>query len=482
METNVLYYGDNLDILRKYIPDGSVDLIYLDPPFNSKKDYNILFKEDDSQWSPAQVKAFEDTWRWDAQAEAAYQEVIDTSSMRLAKLISAMREGIGANDVMAYLVMMATRLTELHRVLKATGSVYLHCDPTMSHYLKLVLDQIFGPRNFRNEIVWHYRKWPTGRLQFQRNHDIIFFYSKSESLARTFNQLFMERAASTLQRFGTKKIISGRDQTGQRIPSATMEEDSLGVRQDDVWDIGRVPPIKQLFPTEKPLALLERIVSASSKEGDVVLDPFCGCGTALVASHKLDRKWIGIDITHLAIAVMKRRLQDHFPGIRLEIIGEPMDLPSAQELARQNRYQFQWWALSLIDARPMGEKKKGADKGVDGVIPLVDTPDKKLKRIVVSVKSGKVGVGILRELRGVIEANNDPLGILLTLESPTEPMVTEAAAAGFYESPIWQKKFPRLQILTIADIFQGKRPNIPSPMPPPKAATINHEGRQANLI
>ncbi len=478
METNVLYYGDNLDILRKYMLDNSIDLIYLDPPFNSKKDYNILFKENDAQWSPAQIKAFEDTWRWDTKAEATYQELITKAPMKLAKLISAMRDGIGANDVMAYLVMMAVRLAELHRVLKPTGSLYLHCDPTMSHYLKLILDQIFGPKNFRNEIIWHYRKWPTGKYQFQRNHDTIFFYSKTDAPERVFNQLWMERATSTLKRFGTAKIISGYDQEKRRIPSQMAEEESLGVRQGDVWDMGRVPPIKQLFPTEKPLPVLERIIQASSNEGEIVLDPFCGCGTALVAAHKLNRKWIGIDITHLAIAVMKRRLQDHFPGIQFKVIGEPVDFPSAKELAKQDRYQFQWWALSLIGARPLGEKKKGADKGTDGAIPFTDDSGTKLKRVVVQVKSGHVGVKDIRELKTV--ASNDPVGILLTLEEPTQPMKTEAAEAGFYESPLWQRKFPRIQILTIEEVLSGKQPNIPPPAPPPKAAPIR-QSKQLRL-
>lgn len=479
METNVLYYGDNLEILRKYIPANCIDLIYLDPPFNSKRAYNILFKENDTQWSPAQIKAFEDSWRWDTSAEATYQEIITKAPMKLAKLISAMRDGIGANDVTAYLVMMIARLIELHRVLKHTGSIYLHCDPTMSHYLKLILDQIFGPKNFRNEIIWHYRKWPTGKYQFQRNHDTIFFYSKTETTERIFNQQWMERAASTLKRFGTAKIISGYDEAKRRIPSQMDEEDSTGVRQDDVWDIGRVPPIKQLFPTEKPLPLLERIIQASSNEGNTVLDPFCGCGTALVAAHNQNRRWIGIDITHLAITVMKRRLQDHFPGIQVKVIGEPVDFPSARELARQDRYQFQWWAISLIGARPIGEKKKGADKGIDGVIPFPDDGGAKLKRIVVQVKSGRVGVKDIRELRTV--AVNDPIGILLSLETPTQPMRSEAAEAGFYESPLWQRAFPRIQILTIEEILSGKRPDIPTPAAMPRSEPIPR-GKQPKLV
>ena len=458
LKTNVLYYGDNLEILRKYIPDNSVDLIYLDPPFNSKKDYNILFKENGGVESEAQVKAFTDTWHWTQTAENTYHDIVTNAPLKVAQLIGALHDAIGQNDVMAYLVMMTARLIELHRVLKPTGSLYLHCDPTASHYLKLLMDAVFGAKHFVNEIIWHYRKWPSGKFTFQRNHDILLFYVHSETTKRVFNQLYMDRAPSTLKRFGTAKIISGHDETGRRIPSQMATEASTGVRQDDVWEIGRVPPIKQLFPTEKPLALLERIIEASSNKGDIVLDPFCGCGTAVVAAQELNRRWIGIDITHLAIALMRHRLKDSF-GIDAEVVGEPVDLASAKALAHQDRYQFQWWALSLIKARPLGEKKKGADKGIDGVIYFIDDPTGKAKRAVVQVKSGHVGVNAIRELKAV--AVHDALGIFITLEPPTTPMQTEAIGAGFYHSPIWNKDYPKIQILTIEELLHGKTVDMP---------------------
>jgi len=533
METNVLYYGDNLEILRKYIPDESVDLIYLDPPFNSKKGYNILFRENDTQWSPAQIKAFEDTWRWDTKAEATYQEIITKAPMKLAKLISAMREGIGANDVMAYLVMMATRLAELHRVLKPTGSLYLHCDPTASHYLKLVLDQIFGPVNFRNEIVWKrssaHSDIGQGAKHLGRLHDIIFFYSKSNTFTANMQfqpydedyldafYRYIEPTTGRRYRLGdlvapggaakgnpyyeflgvlrywrySKERMQRLYEQGRIVqtrPGAVPQykrylDEMPGVPLQDMWDdilpIGAQAKERLGYPTQKPLPLLERIVSYSSNEGDIILDPFCGCGTALVAAHKLNRRWIGIDITHLAIAVMKRRLQDHFPSIQVKVIGEPVDLPSAKELAKQDRYQFQWWALSLIGARPLGEKRKGADKGIDGVIPFPDDGGAKLKRVVVQVKSGHITVKDIRELKTV--AGNDPIGVLLTLEHPTQPMRSEAAEAGFYESPLWQRKFPIIQILTIEEVLAGKQPNIPPPAPPPKAAPIR-ERKQPRLV
>ncbi len=306
---------------------------------------------------------------------------------------------LGGNDMMAYLSMMAPRLVELRKVLTPEGSIYLHCDPTASHYLKMLMDAVFGPENFVNEIIWHYRKWPAGKYTFQRNHDVILFYSRSGSRDRSFNQLYMERAASTLKRFGKAKIISGHDEDGNRVPSEMADEESEGVRMDDVWDIGRVPPIKQLFPTEKPGALLDRIITASSNEGDVILDPFCGCGTAIESAQKLGREWIGIDITHLAIALIKHRLEGAFGNVEFETVGEPVSLQDARALAAENRYQFQYWALGLVYARPT-DIKKGADKGIDGRLPFHDDKPGVTKQVIISVKSGAIPANHIRELRG----------------------------------------------------------------------------------
>ncbi|MEK7270359.1 MAG: DNA methyltransferase [Planctomycetota bacterium] len=537
MDTNVLYYGDNLTILRHrtehgdhdYLPDNSVDLVYLDPPFNSQQAYNILFKENDVSWSPAQVKAFEDTWHWGPETERLYRGIVIDGPPRVAQLLAALigepenPGGIGRNDVTAYLVMMTVRLIELHRVLKPTGSLFLHCDPTMSHYIKLILDQIFGPTNFRNEIAWKrssaHSDIGQGAKHMGRLHDIIFFFSKSEDF--TANMQFLPYDESYVESFyrhvepGTGRhytldnlVAPGGAAKGnpryeflgitrywrysqermqqlhaegrivQTKPGAVPRykrylDEMPGVALQDIWDdirpIGSQANERLGYPTQKPLALLERVISFASNEGDTALDPFCGCGTALVAAQKLNRRWIGIDITHLAISVMRKRLQEHFPGIQVKVIGEPEDLPSAKALANQNRYQFQWWALSRIGARPLGEKKKGPDKGIDGVIPFSDEPSGKLKRAVVSVKSGKVGVPALRELIGVLKANQDPIGVFVTLYPPTSPMTTEASAVGFYHSDLWQRDYARVQILTIDEVFQGKQPDIPLPAPSPKA-------------
>ena len=462
MADNKLYYGDNLDILYRYISDESVDLIYLDPPFKSSQDYNILFAEQNGTRSAAQIKAFEDTWKWDEAAAESYQEVVEAGG-RVSEAMQAFRKFLAENDMLAYLSMMAPRLVQLRRVLKPTGSIYLHCDPTASHYLKMLMDGVFGPASFCNEIIWHYRKWPTGKRVFQRNHDVILFYARSASRARTFNQLFMERTSSTLRRFGKSRIISAHDEAGSRLPSQTAADESEGVRQDDVWDIGRVPPIKQLFPTQKPEKLLERILLAGSSEGDVVLDPFCGCGTTIVVAEQLRRKWIGIDVTHLAISLIRHRLQEAF-GEEIQgayqVTGEPVSLPDAKALARQNPYQFQCWALSLVIARPV-RPTKGADRGVDGRLYFFDDESGKARQIIFSVKSGHVSVSHVRDLRGVVEREKAEIGVLISLEEPTRAMRREAASSGFYESPGWRKRYPRIQVLTIRQLLEGTKIDYP---------------------
>ena len=464
LKTNVLYFGDNLEILRKYIPDNSIDLIYLDPPFNSKKDYNILFKENGGVESEAQIKAFTDTWHWTQKAEDTYHEIVTKGPLKVGKLIGALHDSIGNNDVMAYLVMMTIRLVELHRVLKPTGSLYLHCDPTASHYLKLVLDQVFGANNFQNEIVWRYRRWPSKQRAFQRMHDVILCYVKTRNASRKWNQLYEELSPSSIRQWKGRLRVDVTSDKGTRH-SEIGEKASPGVPMSDVWEISQITaPYKEYlgYQTQKPLDLLERIIKASSNEGDVVLDPFCGCGTALVAAQKLNRRWIGIDITHLAVNLMRNRLKDSFAGIQFEVIGEPVDLAGAKALAHQQpdgRYQFQWWALGLIGARPLGEKKKGADKGIDGVIHFIDEVSGKPKRVVVQVKSGHVGVNAVRELETV--AKNDAIGVLITLEPPTTPMKVEAVAAGYYHSPIYDKDYPKIQILTIEELLGDKTVDMP---------------------
>lgn len=318
---NKLYFGDNLDILRDKIPDNFVDLIYLDPPFKSGKAYNIIFQPEagEIKGATAQIKTFEDTWNWGIEAERNYEGLIsgtitkEKPNQKLIDLMKATRSYLGECSMMAYLSMMAPRLLEMKRVLRNTGSIYLHCDPTASHYLKLLMDAIFGVDNFRNEIIWHYRRWTAVANRFQKLHDIILFYSKTNKCF--FNPLFEPYGEWIKKDYGyvDEKERRWRWHTvkGKRY-KVYLEDEERGVKIGDVWQI---PPIGSTakerigYPTQKPEKLLEKIIKASSNEGDLVLDPFCGCGTTVVVAERLRRKWIGIDITYLAIDVIAKRLK-----------------------------------------------------------------------------------------------------------------------------------------------------------------------------
>jgi site-specific DNA-methyltransferase (adenine-specific) len=463
---NTLYYGDNLDVLRKYIPNNSIDLIYLDPPFNSKADYNILYKEPTGEPSAAQITAFGDTWHWTEETEKTFYEIVNTAPPNVVNMITAFRKFIKRNDMMAYLTMMCIRLLELKRVLKPTGSIYLHCDPKASHYLKIMMDTIFGVKNFRNEIIWCYKD-PSGKTErhFRRKHDVIFFYSKSEDYFFNANEVRVPYAESTQKQINKGIISFGRPSKGH----------PLGKVIEDFW---LIPIINSQakerlgYPTQKPETLLELIIKASSPVNGIVLDPFCGCGTTIAVAQRLNRNWIGIDITHLAINLIKWRLKHMFglePKKDYMVIGEPEDLAGAKELALQNRFQFQWWALSLIDARPYGDKKKGPDEGIDGIIYFIADKDK-FGKAIIQVKSGKVTVKDVRELIQVTDREKAEIGILITLKKPTKDMKVEAIKKGFYKSSILNKDFPKIQILTIEEVLNGKKPQIPYQMSPHKKA------------
>ena len=525
MKTNVLYYGDNLDILRRYIPDESVDLVYLDPPFNSNRDYNVIFKDESGRKSDAQLLAFEDTWHWGPSAEATYTYLTNTARhdgripSKVSTIIAALRAGIGENQMMAYLVEMTVRLVELHRVLKPTGSLYLHCDPTASHYLKLVLDAIFDVRNFVNEIIWKrsdaHNDYGQGAKHLGRLHDVILSYRRSD--AATFNPLYTPLSQVTTDTWykhvepGTGRRYNLADITGpggaakgnpqyeflgitrywrysrermqalydqglivQRKPGTVPAlkrylDESKGVALQDVWsDIdmlrGLAKGERLGWATQKPLALLERILAISSNPDDVVLDPFCGCGTALVAAQKLNRRWIGIDVTYLSIAVMRARLKDSFGLEAIEVIGQPTEVEGARQLAQapDGRYQFQWWALNLIDAKPLGGvEKKGSDRGIDGSITFTDQ-NRELHTVLVSVKSGSVNSGMVRDLKGTLEREKAAIGLFITLEEPTREMHLEADTAGLFHSELWNRDYPRIQIISIRELLEeGKRPLLP---------------------
>jgi site-specific DNA-methyltransferase (adenine-specific) len=508
-----LYFGDNLHILREHIKDESIDLVYLDPPFNSKRDYNLLFRTPKGQESDAQISAFDDTWHWGEQAEREFSELLHQENTDVSEMIQSLRRFLKESDMMAYLVMMANRLLELHRVLKSSGSLYLHCDPTASHYLKIVLDAVFGVENYRNEITWkRTSSHNDARRNFSNLNDILFFYTKSDKYLfvpqhSEYSAEYIEnnfryvdengrryssdnlrspnpRPNLTYDYKGYKPHANGwtvslermqeLDRQGRlifpenpdgRIRIKKYLDEMSGVVIGNVWD--DISPISSQaaerlgYPTQKPLALLERIIKASSNEGDVILDPFCGCGTAVYAAETLKREWIGIDITHLAISLIEKRMRDAFPSITFDIHGTPKDLGGARNLAERDKYQFQWWACSLVNAQPFQGKKKGADGGIDGIIYFQDD-EKGAKKIIVSVKGGEsVTRTMIADLKNSVEREKAEIGLFVTLAEATKPMITEAASAGFYESP-HMGAFPKIQILTIDDLLSGReKPKYP---------------------
>lgn len=558
---NTLYYGDNLPILRT-LPASSVDLVYLDPPFNSSRSYNVLFKNESGVSSDAQITAFDDTWHWGPSAEQAYADILQANPGVVDDLLAALRQVIGENQMLAYLVMMAARLVELQRVLKPTGSLYLHCDPTASHYLKIVLDTVFNPQNFRNEISWKRSDAHNdARHQFGTISDRLLFYVKNNKEA-LFNPQYAGFQEQTLRDWylylefsdGTIRRMTKEERETQKIPAGARRFNTSDLRSPnprpnlmydykgykphhngwavsyekmcdldarglliypkdldgrimrkryldeqpgavvgDIWsDISQIRGADAEllgYPTQKPIALLERIIQASSNPGDVIMDPFCGCGTAIAAAEKLGRQWIGIDITYLSINLIENRMKAMFPTARFEVVGKPQDLGSAQNLALRDRYQFQWWALSLISAKPLGDDhaghgKKGSDKGIDGIINYIDDAKRTLKRVLVQVKSGHVNSATIRDLRGVLQREACEIGVLVTLEPPTRDMITEAGSAGFYQSDFWKRTYPRLQILTIEQLLAGAAVQMP-----PETGTFlaaqkvrKSEGTQAKFI
>ena len=523
---NRLLFGDNLPWLRnkEIFPDASVDLVYLDPPFNSNADYNVLFREASGEASQAQFHAFTDTWNWADAAETYNRFIDDCPNLVVVDMMQGFYGFLRSSPMMAYLAMMAPRLVELHRILKPTGSLYLHCDPTASHYLRMVLDGAFGAENFINEIVWK-RTMAKGLAKkwLPRNHDVILSYQKSEAAFWNMDAIFQTYDADSLdEKTGAK--YCHRDAEGRiyrldslinpnpNRPNLTYE--FLGVKRvwrwtrermqkaydeglvvqtkpgmvpqgvryldeqrghplDDVWS--DIPPLNSQagerlgFPTQKPLALLERILKLATKNGDMVLDPFCGCGTTIHAAQKLGRKWIGIDVTYLAINLIKRRLKDAFgEEVQFEECGQPTDLGSAKRLAQLDKFQFQHWALSLIGARPLREGDgKGADRGVDGLLHFYESKEKR-EKIIVQVKGGGVKRSDVATLLGDVNNQKAKSGILVTLEKPSKPMRGEAAAAGRYTSALWHDKdYPKIQILTVEGLLdRSERVDGPPQMNP----------------
>ena len=535
---NTLYYGDNLAIMRDHIADESVDLIYLDPPFNSARDYNVLFKQAKKDENQAQITAFTDTWQW---SKRHYEEFFDDPrNAKLFDLMESLHSILGNSEMMAYLLMMAPRLLDMHRVLKPTGSLYLHCDPTASHYLKLMLDVVFRPVNFLNEITWKrssaHSDTKQGMSRSGRIHDILLVYKKGDKgvwnpqytaytkgyleseyrhvapdgrryketdptaakaggdveydwhvkrptegnarwemdigeylspkdgyeykAVRPYRGRYWAYSKDNLIRFGKQGSLIHRS-TG--MPRIVQYADEMpGVPLQDVWD--DIPPASggehMGYPTQKPLALLERIISASSNPGDVVFDPFCGCGTAVVGAEKLGRQWIGIDITYIALDLMIARLLKDF-GLKrdkdYDIIGDPKDTHSAHKLFDQSPKQFEIWAIGLVAGIPQPEKS--GDKGVDGRVYFGDE-NREHKYAVCQVKGGHLTPSALRDFAHVIEREKAAMGFFICLDTPTKGMYQGADELGFFDSPSG-RKIPKFQIRTIRELLDGKEFDYP---------------------
>jgi DNA modification methylase len=531
---NHLYYGDNLDVLRRHIASESVDLVYLDPPFNSNRSYNVLFKEKSGTESHAQIEAFGDTWTWSYETEVLYQDLVANSSVRVADALEAMRKLLGDNDVLAYLVMMATRLVELHRVLRSTGSLYLHCDPTASHYLKILLDAIFRPRRFRNEIIWKRTAAHGGAHRFGPVHDVLLFYTKTDDY--TWNQQYGVYSDAYIKHKFSKEdpdgrrfqdvlltgpgvckgdsglswrehnptdggrhwaipsflvtdgIVSATGTTQDRLDELDEKgriywtrtgnprvkyylEEAQGMPQQDVWT--DIPPINSQaaerlgYPTQKPLVLLERLIASSSNKGDLMLDPFAGCGTAIDAAQKLGRRWSGIDITTLSVDLIDARLRHTYSeSIRKEydIVGIPKDLAGATELFAKSPFEFERWCVMLVDGQP-NEKQVG-DRGVDGVIRIPTNSKGGSERVLISVKGGASNPGHVRELIGTVESQRAAMGIFICLREPTRGMLEAAEHSGIYTYPVTNGAYPKVQILTVAELLDGNRPDMPTSLLP----------------
>jgi DNA modification methylase len=448
-----LFFGDNLDVLARFIPDEVIDLVYLDPPFNSNKGYNLFATHKDGRASSGQQKAFDDFWEWGAESKRMYDQLVEAGGP-VSRILRAFREFLDTTDMLAYLTMMAPRLIEIRRVMKPSASLYLHCDPNASHYLKLLLDAVFGPKCFRNEIIWSYRRWPSPAKRYQRMHDVILFYARESDGPATFNVEYEPNSTSYTKRFkGKTQVLDPHTRTRKIV----RQEDSKGLPRRDVWDISIIAGFSKErvgFPTQKPMALLERIVSVSSNEGDLILDPFCGCGTAIDAAQKLHRRWIGVDITRIAIETVQERIKDRYGAVDYVLDGTMSTIDEAFALAELDKHAFQQAVCERLGI--VAEVKKGADRGIDGeIVGIYENDD--TWRALVSVKGGKsYSVEHVRDLVGTLTREQADFGILVTLKPPTGPMKREAADAGFTDDDL-----PRVQLLTVSEMLDGKKPLLP---------------------
>jgi site-specific DNA-methyltransferase (adenine-specific) len=490
IDTNVLYYGDNLIWLKNhdYFPSDSIDLIYLDPPFNSNVDYNILFNEKTGEQSQAQWKAFDDTWKWEKEASYTAIHELSVIAPTISEFILwlSRRGDTKSISMAAYLSMMAIRLIELHRVLSSTGSLWLHCDPTASHYLKVLLDLIFreGKQQgaLQNEVIWAYEGGGSSGKRFGRKHDVLLWYTKSK-------RDFVFDADAVRVPYKTENIgpqTYHYETNKKRRPifkkGFTWLPNPKGKVSTDVWVDIKKPygPSKELlgFPTQKPLALLDRIIGATSVKGQIVLDPFCGCGTTIISAQSNNRRWIGIDVTYLAINLIENRLKNDFQGnINNTYIvrGDPVDTASAQALFdrdNKDKHAFELWALKLVKAQA-----RSKDGGVDGIIGFLDA-NSNLQRIVVQVKGGAtLSPSIIRDLIGTVQKEDAAIGLLVSLHAPTKGMYQDANHAGEYKDG--ERLYKKIQIRTITELLEE---NKSFDLPYENSVLIRKEQRKQELL
>jgi DNA modification methylase len=504
MTNNQLFYGDNLEVLRKHISDNSIDLCYIDPPFNSKRNYNQIYnnvgKED-----TAQVQAFIDTWTWDVAANKGFDEIINNTNgvypEQSVQLILGLEKIIKKGALLSYLVSMTQRIAEIYRVLKPTGSFYLHCDPTASHYLKLVCDALFCSRGglYQNEIVWIYKERELSKKHWNKKHDVIFFYTKSNKHTFNYKEVVEKYSDYTLKhkfKYQDEKGLyrlrykDGRNDPKQENDETYRQYAAEGVLPRDWFDI---PILNQAskerlgYPTQKPEALLERIIKASSNENDVILDAYCGCGTTIAVAERLNRRWVGMDITYQSIALILKRLEDTFGDdftkdvvdkntktilkpAKVKLLGIPQDFDSAVALANRQddrlRKEFEkWFVLSFSNNRAIINDKKGSDGGIDGTAFIVDYDDNQkqtFKQIIFSVKSNKtLSPSVIRDLYGTVEREKAAVGYLLTLY-PMPNLVKEAAKYGTYQNKMFGHIHPRIEVVNVQELFNGKRLTFPT--------------------
>ena len=478
---NRLYYGDCLTILRD-MPKYSVDLIYLDPPFNSNREYNAIYKTETGRPLPDQIEAFNDTWTLDEERERAIRHMpillretgVDDEVADFWRIWTSALRGTNPK-LLAYLSYMVERLAYMRVILKPTGSIYLHCDPTASHYIKIMMDGIFGHRSFQNEIIWSYRRWPSKSHKYQTMHDVIFYYTPGKT--HTFNVSYEPPSDSYLKRFkGKTQVLDPETKTKKLV----VDEPTKGMPMRDVWDLSILAGSSKErlgYRTQKPLALVERIIEASSNPGDVVLDPFCGCGTTMEAAERLNRKWIGIDIAiHAVKRVARARLIERLrlvEGQDFEVEGVPRNLEGAVDLWKRDKYHFQKWAVEQVDG--FVTTRRTADGGIDGRLYFDVPGEEDLQSMAIEVKGGKhVGIGVLRELRGVLENDHALMAGLIVMHSPGD---RQAASFGRFRADVDDlavhgRPYPRMQMLTVQEILDGKRFDTPSVVGSGSAQTV----------